>query len=374
MLNLQSPQQLVVLPGESPYMAFDYKPSCAQDVESRQKLFVNEPYPYLVSEDCLYLNIFTPEASRSSTLFYPVVVFFHGGNFQTGSANEWPGHVLASRGLVVVTVNYRLGAFGFMSLGDTTTGNYGIKDQRMALQWVQQYIAAFGGDPQAVTIIGHDAGAVSAGIHMLTPDSHGLFRSVVAMSGAEVSYHSTIGRPVLAFNNTMKLGRYLGCVQAVAQNVWDCILQRSTDDIVSALSPTKIPQIPIEFNRYLFMPSVDGKELKAHPLWLLQNVKAGGANLSAVPYLTGLNQHDGAEVILEDRTLGEFTNFLEVDHSYQKSWIIEYCFRHNYTMNREAMVEAIDDYYTFWPDTADVWNIRRKFIEVCHFFHRYPCC
>uniref|UniRef100_A0AC35EZ91 Carboxylesterase type B domain-containing protein n=1 Tax=Panagrolaimus sp. PS1159 TaxID=55785 RepID=A0AC35EZ91_9BILA len=363
--RFKPPQQLVVLPGDSPYLAFDYRPSCAQDVESRQKVFINEPYPYLTDEDCLYLNVFTPEASKSSNLFYPVVVFFHGGNFQTGSGNEWPGHVLASRGLVVVTVNYRLGAFGFMSLGDEKTSNFGIKDQRMALQWVQQYIAAFGGDNQAVTIIGHDAGAVSAGIHMLSEESKGLFRGVVAMSGAEVSYHSIIGKAVLAYNNTIKLGRYLGCTQAVAENVWDCILQRSSDDIVEALSPAGNPPVPIEFNRYMFMPSIDGRELKAHPLWLLQNVGSGNVNIaSAVPYLTGLNQHDGSEIILEDRTLGEFTNFLEVDHAYQQSWVYEYSFRHNYTMNREAIAEAIDNFYTFWPDPADVWKIREKFIEL----------
>lgn len=73
------------------------------------------------------------QASQISQLIYPVLVFFHGGNFQTGSANEWPGEVLASRGIVVVTVNYRLGAFGFMSLGDDVTGNYGLQVSALKL-------------------------------------------------------------------------------------------------------------------------------------------------------------------------------------------------------------------------------------------------
>uniref|UniRef100_A0A7E4UW25 COesterase domain-containing protein n=1 Tax=Panagrellus redivivus TaxID=6233 RepID=A0A7E4UW25_PANRE len=363
--RFRDPQPITQFPGEGPYLALEFKKVCPQDIETRPTLFINQPYPYQVDEDCLYLNVFTPDVSRSSDHKYPVIVFFHGGNFQTGSSNDWPGHVLASRGHVVVTANYRLGAFGFMSLGDTSTGNYGIKDQRVALSWVQQYIAAFGGDPQAVTIIGHDAGAVSAGIHMLSPLSKGLFRQVVAMSGAEVSYHSIIGKPALAYNNTLRLGRYLGCVDIEAHRVWDCIQQRSSDDIVLALSPASNPAIPIEFNRYLFLPTVDGVELTAHPLWLLNNVPTGGANLpSAVPYLTGMNAEDGVEVILEDRTLGEFTDFLQVTHEYQRSFIIEYAFRHNYTMNREAIVEAIDSLYTFWPDPADVWNIRKKFIEL----------
>jgi hypothetical protein len=74
-----------------------------------------------------------------------------------------------------------------------------------------------------------------------------MFRNVVAMSGADVSYHSIIGKPALAFNNTMKLGRYLGCVQQVAQNVWDCILTRSMQDIVLAASPVTVPHIQVKF-------------------------------------------------------------------------------------------------------------------------------
>ncbi|KAI1730422.1 carboxylesterase family domain-containing protein [Ditylenchus destructor] len=363
--RLKPPQQLIQLPGESPFIAFEHAPSCAQDIETRPTLFINEPYPYRVSEDCLYLNVFTPDASKSSGNVYPVMVFFHGGNFQTGTANDWPGHVLASRGIVVVTVNYRLGPLGFLSLGDKDTGNYGIQDQRMALTWVQQHIGSVGGDPQAVTIVGHDAGAVSAGIHMLSPYSRNLFRGVVAMSGAEVSYHSVIGKPALAFNNTMKLGRYLGCVQPVAQHVWDCILTRSTNDIIQAVSPSTVPAIPIEYNRYLFMPTVDGRELTSHPLFILNNAPSGATSVhSPVPYLTGLNQEDGVEAILEDRTLGEFTDFMQLNQAYMHSFIVEYAFRHNYTMNKEAIIEAVESFYTFWPDAADVWKIREKFIEL----------
>ena len=137
-------------------------------------------------------------------------------------------------------------------------------------------------------------------------------------------------------------------------------------EVVIVLKVTVVFQI--EYNRYLFMPTVDGRELKAHPLWLLNNVPNGAADLpSSVPYLTGLNHEDGVEVILEDRTLGEFTDFLEVDQSYLHSFVIEYAFRHNYTMNKEAIVEAIESFYTYWPDPADVWRIREKFIEVRRF-------
>lgn len=78
-----------------------------------------------------------------------------------------------------------------------------------------------------------------------------MFRNVAAMSGADVSYHSIIGKPALAYNNTFKLGRYMGCVKPMAKDVWDCILQRSTNDIIQALSPTSQPAIPVsKFIRY----------------------------------------------------------------------------------------------------------------------------
>ncbi|KAE9414510.1 hypothetical protein Angca_008622 [Angiostrongylus cantonensis] len=353
------PSQLIRELPAKPYLAFQYGAACAQDVENRPQIFVNDPYPFIVNEDCLYLNIFSPDVSKVSSVSYPVVVFFHGGNFQTGSANEWPAHGLASRGMVVVTVNYRLGALGFMSFGDSTSGNYGIMDQRLALQWVRDHIASFGGDPQAVTIVGHDAGAVSVGMHMLSPLSKGLFRSAAVMSGAEVSYHSYIGRPALAFNNTIKLGIYLGCTQSIAFDVWNCILTRSTNDIVRATT-----DIPVEYNRYLFLPTVDGVNIPGNPLWILNNAPTGLSSIpSAVPLLIGMNAQDGTEVILEDRLLGEFNDFNNVDQAYFRSYALEYSFRHNYSMNREAIVEAIIDRYTFWPDPSDDWAVRNSFIQ-----------
>lgn len=121
-------------------------------------------------------------------------MFFHGGNFQTGASNDWPGYLLATKGIVVVTANYRLGAFGncisftrkqvnqlmnplcnfegFLSLGGGDA-NFGLWDQHMVLQWVQKNIHAFNGDFNRVTIVGHDAGAVSAGLHTLSPFSSG---------------------------------------------------------------------------------------------------------------------------------------------------------------------------------------------------------
>lgn len=138
-----------------------------------------------------------------------------------------------------------------MSLGDSQTGNYGLQDQRLALEWVRDHISSFGGDPLQVTIVGHGAGAVSVGLHMQSSASSStshsfclqlldvfcfvdLFRAAAAMSGADVSYDQVITYPSLAFNNTIALGRFLGCSEATAESVWNCIQTRSTNDIVQA--------------------------------------------------------------------------------------------------------------------------------------------
>ncbi|VDN29879.1 unnamed protein product [Gongylonema pulchrum] len=117
----------------------------------------------------------------------------------------------------------------------------------------------------------------------------------------------------------------------------------------------------------MFLPTVDGRIVPANPRWLLDSVPSGNVDYpSPVPYLTGLNRDDGSEVILEDRLLGEFNDFLLVDQQYLKSYVLEYAFRHNYTTNREAIAEAIEDRYTYWPDASDENAIRKHFIHTEH--------
>ena len=137
----------------------------------------------MMSEDCLYLGIATP--AKSATEKLPVMVWIHGGGFQT----EWYGgdlwKQLALRGVVIVSVEYRTGALGFMAHPELTkdSGNYGILDQIYALQWVQRNIANFGGDPQKVTIFGESAGAISCSTLCASPLARGLFRACISHSG-----------------------------------------------------------------------------------------------------------------------------------------------------------------------------------------------
>jgi para-nitrobenzyl esterase len=143
------------------------------------------------SEDCLYLNVWTPATSAEARL--PVMVWIYGGGFQAGSASEprQDGENLAKKGVVMVTLNYRLGIFGFFSHPELTkesphhaSGNYGLLDQVAALEWVHKNIAAFGGDPENVTIFGESAGSISVSAQMASPLSKGLLKHAIGESGA----------------------------------------------------------------------------------------------------------------------------------------------------------------------------------------------
>jgi para-nitrobenzyl esterase len=154
-------------------------------------VFGDITFPQPPSEDCLNLNIWTPAAGADDRL--PVMVWIHGGGFQAGAGPEprHDGSALARKGVVLVTFNYRLGAFGFLAHPELTresgrgaSGNYGMLDQVAALRWVQGNIAAFGGDPRNVTIFGESAGSFAVSALMTSPLATGLFHKAIGESGA----------------------------------------------------------------------------------------------------------------------------------------------------------------------------------------------
>src|ERR1051326_4822681 len=147
-----------------------------------------------MSEDCLYLNVWTPAKSANEGL--PVLVYIFGGGFQNGDGSEprYDGENMARRGMVAVSVNYRLNIFGFFVHPELTkesphhaAGNYGLLDQVAALRWVEENIAAFGGDPKRVTIAGESAGSVAVSALIASPLSRDLMAGAIGESGAMTS-------------------------------------------------------------------------------------------------------------------------------------------------------------------------------------------
>jgi len=156
---------------------------------------------YRYSEDCLFLNVFTPETAKEGDNL-PVLVYIHGGGFTGGCGHEkhFDGPVWPAKGVIGVTLNYRLGPLGFLCLPELKqeagrTGNYGLYDQHTAIAWVKHNIAAFGGDPDNITIMGQSAGGMSVQQHCLSPLSRGLFHKAVMSSGGGVSKLMSAGGP-----------------------------------------------------------------------------------------------------------------------------------------------------------------------------------
>ncbi len=180
---------------EGIYDASQYGACCWQDraFNSEEGSFYHKEFregdSYTYSEDCLFLNIWIPETvTKGSQL--PVLVYIHGGAYQGGCGHEKPFRDPAwpTKGVIAVTLNYRVGPLGFACIEEAAneaghSGNYGLYDQMAALQWIQNNISAFGGDPKKVTIMGQSAGAMSVQHHCLSPLTYGLFSRAVMSSG-----------------------------------------------------------------------------------------------------------------------------------------------------------------------------------------------
>ena len=245
------------------------------------------------AEDCLYLNVHTPDPRPEGA---PVIVWIHGGGFVFGEGLQTDdgtaGDLLASRhGVVVVSMNYRLGPFGFLSHPALTgeqgaSGNYGLADQQAALRWVQGEIEAFGGDPSNVTIAGESAGGMSVCAHMIAPESAGLFHRAITQSGLCDSALSTLAE---AETDGEAFAARLGCEGAGALA---CLRAASVDAIKEA-DDASAEAFTTLSRRRVWWPSVDGAVL---PGDFRARVEAG--ELHRVPTIVGWNRDEGTLFVM----------------------------------------------------------------------------
>lgn len=209
---------------ESTYDACEYKhcsyqPRSFYDEEQvPEKAFYYNEFrkgeTYTYSEDCLFLNIWTPVQAKQ----LPVLIYIHGGGFVGGCGHEkhFDGPVWSNKGVIGVTINYRLGPLGFICLPelkekDGHTGNYGLYDQYTAIKWVKENIEAFGGDPNNITIMGQSAGAMSVQQHTLSPMAKGLFHKAIMSSGGGVSKMMSTSRPEKSYEFWHAVMKNAGC-------------------------------------------------------------------------------------------------------------------------------------------------------------------
>ncbi|XP_029952404.1 carboxylesterase 5A-like [Salarias fasciatus] len=250
-----------------------------------------------VSEDCLYLNIYTP-AKKPENAKLPVMVWIHGGAFITGGASLYDGSALAAyQDVVVVLIQYRLGLLGFLSTGDEhLAGNFGLLDQVEALKWIQQHIHNFGGNPDLVTIFGESAGGMSVSFLLLSPLPDGLFHRAIAESG-------TAAIETLVTNNPQPVAKSIavasGCSLESTEKFGECMRHLDINTIV-AIAQNK---------RLGYTINVDGHFLRKPVDELFRKHE-----LQTVPFMTGVNNDEGGFLLPFHFIPSNWTEGLDREH------------------------------------------------------------
>ncbi|WP_205198426.1 carboxylesterase/lipase family protein [Aeromicrobium sp. YIM 150415] len=255
-----------------------YGPTVSTPPQRSQVLDELIPDPSRPGENGLNLNIWSPDISASA----PVFVWIHGGGFATGagSTSAFDGSAFARDGVVAVTINYRLAAEGFLHLPGAP-GNRGLLDMVAALEWVRDNIAAFGGDPDRVTIAGESAGAMAVCTLLAVPRARGLFHRAIVQSGSAHHVHPLERAELVAPELAAELGVEATVAGFSAVPVEE--LHAATNTVIGRLTSGQDPRFA-EFRRLAFQPVIDGDVLPEHPI----DAIAAGAG-AGVDLLIGTN-------------------------------------------------------------------------------------
>ncbi|CAB3376450.1 Hypothetical predicted protein [Cloeon dipterum] len=252
---------------------------------------------FIGSEDCLYLNVYTPQLPSEEVESLPVIFWIHGGAFYAGDGGieENGPEFLMDQNIVLVTINYRLGAFGFLSSGNQKIqGNFGMKDQVLALKWVQENIEFFNGDKSKVTLWGYSAGGAAVEAHLFSPMSSGLFSGAIYQSGTLKSECALKSKPVMSLP---VLGSIVNCNQIKVEDQLKCLRATPASDLAKAIN--KFPywglKVPAAFSIVQEIPNhLDGSWteepfLTVNPNKMLEE----GSIVNDVPTITGIAKDEG---------------------------------------------------------------------------------
>lgn len=325
-----------------------------------------------LSEDCLYLNVWIPAPKPKNAT---VMVWIYGGGFQTGTSSlpVYDGKFLARvERVIVVSMNYRVGALGFLALpgNSEAPGNVGLFDQQLALQWVQRNIAAFGGNPKSVTLFGESAGAASVSLHLLCPQSYPLFTRAILQSGSSNAPWA-VKSPVEARNRTLTLAKFTGCSTENETEMIKCLQNKDPQEILLNERFVLPSDSLLSIN---FGPTVDGDFLTDMPHTLLQL-----GQVKTTQILVGVNKDEGTAFLVygapgfsKDNdsliTRGEFQEglnmyFPEVS-SLGKEAILFYYVDWLGDQTPEVYREALDDIIGDYNIICPALEFTKKFAEL----------
>ena len=274
-----------------------------------QSVFIPDFKPGTMSEDCLFLNVYVPQILDPNRKL-SVMVWIHGGGLNIGFSHQYDGGWIATEGnAIVVTINYRLDIFGFLALDHPVAkGNYGLWDQKLALQWVHDNIAAFGGNPDSVTIFGESAGGWSSSFQSLIPSNKGLFQRVIAQSGV-VTRTNMLSRERIKEVIT-DLTNKTSCQSDDMVKFINCLRKMTVEDLLMASNIfASMPD-----DRFIlqgnYLPVVDGELYTDHPINKLED-KMSDVSLffKSLDFMTGTTSNEGSLVLMMAPSLQEHYKF-----------------------------------------------------------------
>ncbi|NP_001306897.1 acetylcholinesterase-like precursor [Saccoglossus kowalevskii] len=308
----------------------------------------------LLDEDCLYLNVWTPHPRPTNAA---VMVWIYGGGFVAGVASLEVYHgatLAATEGTIVVSFNYRVASLGFFYLGhEDAPGNIGLLDQVLALQWVQDNIIHFGGDPTRVTIFGESAGSVSVGLHLLSPVSRNLFARAILQSGTPNNPWATVTADE-ARRRSLKLSKELGCYNEHSmtnnEDIALCMRRQDARDLISSEWFDDMHGI----YRFPFIPVVDGTFLTETPQSSLERHA-----FKPTSVMLGTNKDEGPFFIIYYVPEFRYDNESLIDRSVYKK-AIDIGFKHLNKFGRDAVAFR----YINWWDTNEGAMLRDGFSNM----------
>ncbi|XP_071130067.1 fatty acyl-CoA hydrolase precursor, medium chain-like isoform X2 [Mytilus galloprovincialis] len=270
--------------------ATEFGAACSQSVPPMMPDFK----PSKMSEDCLFLNVYVPNHVDKNRKL-PVMVWIYGGGLVMGFSNQYDGGWIATQGdVIVVTINYRLDVFGFLTVDHPASkGNYGLWDQKLALQWVHDNIASFGGDPESVTIFGQSAGGWSVSFQSLIPQNKGLFQRVIAQSGVVNELNMLTKKQIN--ERTIHLAKKTSCPINDMYKFTDCLRDIDVSELLKATDMFSLmPDDRLEVFQPQYIPVVDGELYPDHPLRSLKDEKSDVAQFyGSLDLIAGFTSNEG---------------------------------------------------------------------------------
>ncbi|CAG5116006.1 unnamed protein product [Candidula unifasciata] len=305
-LRFKPPQPFVGTGPDVVISSDKFRPACLQSWPDPSKV---------INEDCLYLNVYTPP---DLTKLRKVMFWIHGGGFKQGDATQYvPSQLVTDKDVIVVTTQYRLGIFGFLT-SQNGDGNNGLRDQILALNWTKNNIQSFGGDPNDITIFGESAGSASVSFLALSPLTKGLFTKAIMQSGTAFSGWAINRHPSLLLDI---VSEKLGCTASLFYLFWfkqirsidkiNCIKNKSVSELLNVIPETQDIADSLNSDK-LFIPVIDGDVLPQSPESLLANVSYLRSNgILDRDYIMGCTNNEGlilfASQMVTEAGIGNFT-------------------------------------------------------------------